>query len=323
MTYELKRQASGAYALHNRESRETMHPGRGPWEEANALYVQGSGLAGLLSASGGGKSRELVLFDVGLGAGANALAAITCHGQLRRRGGPVRPLRLISFENDLSPLRFALAHAAQLGYLLGHEQPLEALLKEGCWKGDGDVEWELRLGDFPALIEEEPRRAEMVFFDPFSPRTNPAMWSLRTLESLYRCRKPGAEMRLVTYSTAYGTRSALLLAGFYVGDAGAPGGRNKGTVATTFLSTLERPLNLRWLHRWKRDKEPWPCLTAQNERRRLREALGGHAQWGQFSAGEDHPDALTGAPHAGKTLPFRHRRKKPSRRPPRPSHAES
>ena len=37
MAYVLKRQASGAFALHDRETRETMHPGRGPWEEANLL----------------------------------------------------------------------------------------------------------------------------------------------------------------------------------------------------------------------------------------------------------------------------------------------
>ena len=327
MTYELKRQTSGAFALHHRESRETMHPGRGPWEEANTLYVRGCGLADLLSPANGGKGRpdkEVVLFDVGLGAAANALAAIACHEQLRHRGGPVRPLRLISFENDLAPLRFALAHAAQLGYLLGHERLLESLAEKGCWKGNGGVEWELRLGDFPLLIDEEPRRADVVFFDPFSPRTNPAMWRLRTLESLYRCRKPGGDMRLATYSTAYGTRSGLLLAGFYVGDAGGAGAQIKGTTATAHFSTLERPLEPRWLQRWKHDQEPWPCLTPQPERRRLREALTEHPQWGQFDSGEQEPDlaALAGGAKPAKKSPFHRRRKKPAARPPRKGQAE-
>lgn len=333
MAYELKRQSSGAFALHHRDSKETMHPGLGPWEEANRLYVASSGLAGLLEKSGGGTAAEgeVVLFDVGLGAAANALAAIACHEELRQRGVAVRPLRLVSFEHDLEPLRFALAHASQLGYLLGQDQPLGALIDEGRWEGEG-VEWELRLGDFTRLIEEEPRRADVVFFDPFSPRTNPAMWSLRSLESLYRCRKPGGDMRLITYSTAFGTRCGLLLAGFYVGELGEPGGGGggvaggiagkkvaggRGTEAAAYFSTLSRPLQPRWLQRWRHDREPWPCLTPQKEYRRLREALAEHPQWGQPGDGESGPEPFDETPRPRQNQAFRRRRRKPIARPPR------
>lgn len=190
-------------------------------------------------------------------------------------------------------------------------------MHQGLWRGDAGVQWELRLGDFTQLIEEEPRRADVVFFDPFSPRTNPAMWSLGALESIYRCRRPGGEMRLVTYSTAYGTRSGLLLAGFYVGEAGGPAGRGKGTVACAYISTLQRPLGPRWLQRWKRDRAPWPSQTPQREYRRLREALAAHPQWGQLASGEPEPDLLAGASRPRQDKSHRHRRGKQAGRPPR------
>ncbi|MCZ6628323.1 MAG: MnmC family methyltransferase [SAR324 cluster bacterium] len=285
MAYRLKRQSSGALALHNSANGETMHPVWGPWEEATRLYVQGSGLENLLAARPGqGDREEAVLFDVGLGAAANALAALECHARLRRRG-PVRPLHLISFENDLEPLRFALAHAGQLGYLLGHEPCLEALAAEGRWSGAHGQSWELRLGDFPRLIREEPRRADLVFFDPFSPRANPDMWSVATLEGIFRCRRPGGAMRLVTYSSAFSTRAALLLAGFHVGAGIALDGRRRATEAATNFSSLAEPLDLRWLNRWKRERDPWPCLTVPDRRRQARQALLDHSQWSQFAQG--------------------------------------
>ena len=221
MRFELKRQPSGPLAVRDREFGETMHPGGGPWAEANGLYVAGAGLPTLLTGTPNpAAAGPLVVFDVGLGAGANALAAIARREELARRGGSPRPLAVISFEADPEALRFALAHAGQLGYLLGHEAKVEALLRDGRWEEPEALIWEVRWGDFPRLIGEEPQRADAIFFDPFSPRVNPDMWSVPTLEATYRCRRPGAATRLFTYSTALGVRAALLLAGFFVGAGG-------------------------------------------------------------------------------------------------------
>jgi queuine tRNA-ribosyltransferase len=227
----------------------------------------------------------VVVFDVGLGAAANALAAIACRKALAARGGAVRPLRLISFENDPSALRFALAHAAKLGYVRGYEPALEALADRGRWAEAPGLIWDLRQGDFSRLIHEESGRADIVFFDPFSPRANPAMWSVATLEGVFRHRRSGGALRLVTYSTAPATQAALLLAGFYVG-AGAPakGGRPT-TEACSDFSTLRAPLDPRWLGRWKRERRaPWPPNTPAAAQPEVRTALMEHPQWGYFDA---------------------------------------
>ena len=314
MTFQLKKQASGALALHNPETGETMHPGHGPWAEATGLYVSGSGLPALLTEA---REGEVVVFDVGLGGAANALAAISAWEELRGLGRRIRPLRIVSFENDPEPLRFAIGNAEALGYLRGYEDVLEQLLRDGQWqREDGGIAWELRLGDFTSLIHEEPRRADVVFFDPFSPRTNPPMWSLATLEGVFACRRPGGNCRLVTYSTAFGTRAALLLAGYYVGDCPGRDTSRMGTVAQTHFSGLHLPLDRGWLGRWKRDRMPWPCLTPTTQHRQVREQLLGHPQWEHFANAD--PDSGTRA--TVKNRPGRNRpgpkNKKPGKRRP-------
>jgi tRNA U34 5-methylaminomethyl-2-thiouridine-forming methyltransferase MnmC len=296
MSYQLRRQANGSYSLFHAELGETMHPQLGPWEEARRVYVQGTGLEALLTARGRpAPGAETVVFDVGLGGAANAVAAIQAVAELRRSGERVRHLRIVSFEQDLAAPAFALAHALELDYLRGHEPALQALLAHGQWTSGG-VTWELRAGDFPRLIEDEPRRSDVVFFDPFSPRSNPAMWSVALLENVYRCHRPGRPMTLATYSSAFGVRAALLLAGFYVGEGPVLSGMRHATLAATDFSLLREPLDRAWLGRWRRDREPWPPLSLAHDHRRIRENLLSHPQWSHFEGGTLSAEDETGAP---------------------------
>ncbi|MDH4247183.1 MAG: MnmC family methyltransferase [Deltaproteobacteria bacterium] len=289
MNYELKRQPGGAQALFHRGSGETMHPGAGPWAEANALYLGGTGLEQKLLSRYRAPSRGpgaavgsdpgVVVFDVGLGGAANALAALTLHQRLHHEGRTVRPLKLISFEQDPEAPRFALDHAGELGYVRGHEDVLEDMLETGSAHLPGGFSWAVRWGDFPKLILDEPERADVIFFDPFSPRGNPELWSLATLEHLYRSRHPHGELVLATYSAAYGVRAALFLSGFFAGEGPQPNPRRRTTIASTSFKSLQQPLGKDWLNRWRRDHEPWPPLTPHEHYPRLRRALLEHSQW--------------------------------------------
>ncbi len=327
MRYRLQRQKSGALAVHDSAYAETMHPGEGPWAEATGLYVQGSGLAAELCARGPGSAAPVVLFDVGLGAAANALAAIACHEEQRRQGRRPRGLRVVSFEAEPAGCRFALEQAEALGYPRGHEPLLAALLEAGRAESGGGapaggVTWELRLGDFQRTLREEPERADIICFDPFSPRANPEMWSLATLEALYQCRRRAGCTRLLTYSIAFGVRAGLLLAGFFVGDvpreASQGGIRRGGTLATTWFADLERPLTPAWLARWRHDREPWPPLTPPGAYRALRERLLEHPQWAQMAGAAAEEEATEPAParrpHPARPARLRvHRPERPER----------
>ena len=117
--------------------------------------------------------------------------------------------------------------------------------------------------------------ADLVYFDPFSPASNPDMWTEAVLSRVRRhCRE---DALLLTYSAATPTRVTLLLAGFYVGAGVSTGTKGETTVASPRLEALDLPLGARWLERWKRSSSRAPHgapLTPEAEARVL-----AHPQW--------------------------------------------
>ncbi|HSP79204.1 MAG TPA: MnmC family methyltransferase, partial [Myxococcaceae bacterium] len=250
---------------------EVMHPSVGPWEEARRLYVEQPRLAERLRTPG----EPLVIHDVGLGAATNAVAALTCARELgsERR----RALELVSFELELAPLRLALADAAGFPFLQPFREAAEALMRDGVWEEEG-VRWRLHLGDAKAHLGAELPKADLVYFDPFSPASNPELWTPAVLARVRAgCREEGEGALLLTYSAATPTRVTLLLAGFYVGAGVSTGTKGETTVAATRPEALASPLGARWLERWRRSSSRAPHgepLTAEVESRLL-----AHPQW--------------------------------------------
>ena len=99
-------------------SGETLHSVNDPWLEAKQLYVDQSGMRELLQQPG----EPLVVWDVGLGAAFNAMAAIVCYETLAKENLAKRPMRLISFENDLDALALGLQYANLFPHLR-HQAP--------------------------------------------------------------------------------------------------------------------------------------------------------------------------------------------------------
>src|SRR5580765_4488244 len=98
--YKIVKLASGVNSVHSLAHQETFHPVIGPVAEAEALYVRQLGLVERLQAHSG----EFVIWDVGLGAAANALTV------LRETREIEAPIQFVSFDNTLEPLQFALEH---------------------------------------------------------------------------------------------------------------------------------------------------------------------------------------------------------------------
>ena len=268
--FELVTLRNGARAVRHLGHGEVMHPATGPWQEAQRLYVEQPRLAERLSTPG----EPLVIHDVGLGAATNAVAALTCAralGDARQRD-----LELVSFEVDLAPLRLALADAEGFSFLQPFREAAEALMREGQWEAPG-IRWRLRLGDARGHLEALPR-ADLVFFDPFSPASNPEMWTVPVLQRVRAaCREDGPGALLLTYSAATPTRVTLLLAGFFVGAGLSTGTKGETTVGATRREALEAPLGERWLERWRRSSARAPhgeALTPEREAGVLT-----HPQW--------------------------------------------
>jgi queuine tRNA-ribosyltransferase len=235
---------------------ELMHPIVGPLVEAEELYILPSRLEERLRGGGAPAAGALVLLDVGLGAGSNAVAAWKLS---ERMPDDARRLEIVSFENSLAAIELALTdeHALSFGFEEGVRQAARALLAKGRHETPRTL-WRLVLGDLPSTLTQEPESsADMVFWDLFSPRANPTLWTVEAFATLRPLCRAGANV--YTYSAATATRSGLLLAGFAVGAGDAKRSAGKGTThATVDLHDLARPLDARWLDRLRRSSAPFP-----------------------------------------------------------------
>jgi queuine tRNA-ribosyltransferase len=243
---------NGVRAIRERASGEVMHPGSGPLVEAETVYVAPARLAARLREGGD----ALVLLDVGLGAATNA---ITAWKVSEAQPATARRLEIVSFEHDLDALRLALApeNADALGLTDDGARAAAAALLEHGHHETPRTRWRLRLGDFRAeLALVLDASADVVFWDLFSPRTAPALWTSAMFTAVRRVCRDGATLH--TYSASTSTRAGLLLGGFAVGVGERTGDRDETTVAATRLADLARPLGEAFLGRVARSSVPFP-----------------------------------------------------------------
>lgn len=260
--------ANGGNTLFSARYGEKLHPGLGPAAEAELLYVRQLHLRERLSA----QRAEFVVWDVGLGAAANALAILRATREIAGE------LRLVSFDDTDEPLAFALQHAAVLGYPAGYEPHLETLLRTRHAEFDHGklrVRWEFRVGDFPSWLKErslarspetaalpphrtEPEAPHAICYDAFSPAKNPSMWTLPVFERLFHALDPGRPCALTTYSRSTMIRATLLLAGWTVGVGHATGRKEETTIAANARELIAEPLEARWLERAARSDSAEP-----------------------------------------------------------------
>jgi queuine tRNA-ribosyltransferase len=237
--------------MRDRSTGEVMHPLTGPVAEARDLYLVPSRLAERLDEG----AEPLVLLDVGLGAGSNAAAAWALS---EGRRASSRRLHIVSFDRTVDALALALRpeHVEGFGFDGDTASACARLVERGQVEG-ARTSWRASLGELPSTLHAEPPgTADVVYWDPFSPRANPELWTVGAFGALRRLCRDGATVH--TYSGATSTRTALLLAGFAVGlgDVLSPG--RQATVAATRLRDLEVPLDRRWLDRLSRSTAPFP-----------------------------------------------------------------
>ena len=248
--FELVTTRGGFRAVRHTGHGEIMHP-VGPWEEANRLYVDQLELERRLATL---TDEPLRILDVGLGAGTNAVAALTRAQQMgtARR----RPLEIVSLEVDLTPLKLALGDAEGFPFLQPWKHAAEQLLEHHRWESP-TITWRLLEGDATKLVDELDGQFDVIFFDPFSPESNPSMWTVDFLRQV-RSHTPRDGAVLATYSAATPTRVSLLLAGFYVGHGLSTGTKGETTIAASSKDQLRDALGERWLQRWQRSSARGP-----------------------------------------------------------------
>ena len=288
--YEIHQGPGGFSSVRQISSGEVMHSVNRPEDEANRLYVEQSALAGRL-AVGETPATELVVWDVGLGAATNAMAALRCHERCvaEHGAGALRTLRLVSFECDLDPLRLAAGKAAYFPHVR-HGAP-QAILTHGHWTDpSGGMRWELVHGDFLEHMNAA-HPPDLIFYDPFSYKTDSALWTAETFARIRQaCAPKPAE--LYTYSAATAVRVALLSAGFHVAGGVGTGPKAETTIAFTRAGGADghprapRLLGEKWLARWRRSSSKVPALVPPEARAQFEKRIEDHPQFAARSMSE-------------------------------------
>lgn len=233
--------SNGSFSIRDLENDQAMHSRIGPWEEANRVYAEPSRpelpiLNGL----------NLVIHDVGMGTGANAIAALERVKKLAGKGS----IEIHSFELKPDGIRFALSDdGTRLPFLTSEYRNIfRELLEKGkseFTSGGVQVKWHLHLGDYFENLSRTPS-ADLIYYDFYSPKVVPQFWTEEAFQKVLT-HQDSHPFRLFTYSAATPTRLHLLLAGFFVGEGRSTGIKTETTIAASSLNLLDSPLTRDWL----------------------------------------------------------------------------
>ena len=223
----------GSLSLYHPKYRQHFHTLAGASSEAEKKFVEAVKLRQLLEKQG-----KLKLLDIGFGLGYNAVAAVNAAESVKSG-----KLKITTLENDIQVLSVSL-DLFDDGSL--HKEILKSLLDTGRWQGNF-AEIYLIVGDARNSVLELEDKFDCIFMDGFSPDKNPELWTYDFIRELTRRLEPKG--RIVTYSSAYPVRGAMLRCGLYVGQTDAFGRKRSGTIAAfekddSFDSLSQKELNL-------------------------------------------------------------------------------
>jgi len=154
-------------------------------------------------------------------------------------------------------------------------------LERGRWSSrSAAIDWLLLRGDFAHCKFDAPP-PDIVFFDPFSFKTDSELWTLAAFRELKAlCADKAVELFTYTYSTS--VRAAMLAAGFYVAKGIATGPKAETTIALSpraaALPHAHQLLGTEWLGKWQRSdsQAPFGAIAGESS---WREAVSGHPQF--------------------------------------------
>lgn len=217
----------GSLTLYHPEYRQHFHTLAGAVSEARHKFIIPSKLHDRLIAR-----PEVKALDIGFGLGYNVFEAVrTAQNAAKGR------LSVVSMEKDIRTLRASsrLFAADSLELLI-----LDALLNSGSFKSDF-AEITLLAGDARSTVRTLKQEFDCIYLDGFSPDINPELWTLDFFRELKRLLDPSGV--IVTYSSAYPVRGAMLKCGLLTGETDAFGRRRGGTAAAMDVSAIEKTLD--------------------------------------------------------------------------------
>jgi len=157
------------------------------------------------------------VLDVCFGLGYNSLMAI--HTQ--------KDLKIIALENDKNILNEAQNIKVPKELVEDYNKIKQAA--SNLKYKDNDTNIKIILGNALSAIKNIHEKFNAVFFDPFSPKKQPELWTEEFFKDIKKLMKPQA--KLTTYSCATHVRNKLKSAGFKVIDGPVLGRKSPATIA--------------------------------------------------------------------------------------------
>ena len=228
-TIEVKQTGDGSPTILNTHLNETYHSTNGALTESRHIFIE----QGYHAVPG--KSRDMAILEVGFGTGLNALLTMVECEKDRRKVNYV----------GIEPYPLEDVILKQLNYpgLIGSCTERNSFFKMH------HIPWEVPfyISDHFILykikqklqdIDFQDGRFSLIYFDAFSPETQPEMWTQTLFSKLYSSLQPGG--LLLTYSVKGDVRRNMQSAGFDVEKIPGPPGKREITRAQKplFASTL-------------------------------------------------------------------------------------
>lgn len=197
----------GSFTFFSEEFGETFHSRQGAKAEAFRKFVQATDLA--QKAMGD----RVCLLDVCYGLGYNTAAALETIWAIN----PECCIEVYGLELDQTVPRAAI----EPPLLDLWTQPVQMILASIATQHHHEtahLRARLLVGDARQTIQflsQLKFRANAVFFDPFSPRRCPQLWTVEFFQQAAQCM--AKDGKLATYSRSASVRSAMMAAGLHIG----------------------------------------------------------------------------------------------------------
>jgi len=215
---QIVKTGDGSSTLYSPDYDETYHSTNGALSEAFSKFCAPCRIAEAA------KKGAVSILDVGFGLGYNILAAL----HLIKNVNSACAVEIVSLEKEILPPRLLNAIAVPQGYGAAYALVRKAaalLLHE-----EGNTRISVLVGDARTTIRGITDRFGAVFFDPFSVRKNPEMWSVEFFREVAKRMKE--EAILSTYSSSTPVRCGLMESGLKIAPAPGDEMKREGTLAS-------------------------------------------------------------------------------------------
>ncbi len=225
MTWIPQKTVDGSFTFFSEEFGEAFHSHQGAKSEAFEKFAD---VTQLVDRALGDRIR---LLDVCYGLGYNSAAAI----ETIWRVNPDCKIELYALEIDASVPIGTITPELLTSWPIEIQTVLSDLAQtHRCHRPN--LTAELLIGDGRQTVQRLSGlgfQADAIFFDPFSPRKCPQLWTVEFFKQVAACLDPHG--RLATYSRSAAVRSAMIAAGLAIGSIAPSDSRSSqwsnGTVA--------------------------------------------------------------------------------------------